>query len=135
MARIGSFETRAQDLPYRDCGGGCGDRRPAVPAFAKAVLAAVMHGAVPVARATGTGDWQCARCSSRLWSPVRRLAAVEGEIALPGVPAFTLVITGPTSTCGNCGAVQIRTTPGVSRELAGLLRETWRAAGIRTGFR
>ena len=135
LARAGNLEVQARDLPYRSCGGECGDRRPATAEFARLVLEAVMHGAVPVARSGIRGEWQCRRCSSRLWSPVRRLAAVEGEIALDGVPAFVLVITGPTSACGNCGAVQLRATPGVARELRTILDEAWRAAGLRTGFR
>ena len=135
IARSGGLEARARELPYRGCGGECGDRRPAVPDFAARVLDAVMRGAVPVARPASGGEWQCRRCSSRLWSPIRRLAEVEGEIALPDSPPFTLAITGPTSSCGNCGAVQLRTTPGVARELRAILADTWRAAGLRTGFR
>ena len=135
IARTGSFEAQVRDLPYRGCAAGCGDRRSPAPRFAAAALEAVMGGALPVARATRSKDWQCGRCSSRLWSPVRRLATVEGEVALPGIPSFTLTITGPTSACGSCGTVQLRATPGVSRELAGILAETWRAAGLRSGFR
>lgn len=135
IARAGGLEAQARDLPYRSCGGDCGDRRTALPGFAAAVLAAVMQGAVPVARGSRSGEWQCRRCSSRLWSPVRRLASVEGEVALEGIPAFTLTITGPTSACGSCGAVQLRATPGVARELRTILEETWRAAGLRSGFR
>lgn len=126
---------RVEQLPYRACANGCGDRRAAVARFADAVQTAVMRGAVPVARNDGDGEWHCARCSSRAWSPVRRLATVAGEIALDGAAPFLLSVTGPTCACGNCGTVQIRATPVVTRELTGTLREAWRAAGLRRAFR
>lgn len=135
IARAGSFEVRAEGVPYRSCEQGCGDRRPAVPGFEAAVLAAVTGGALPVARVSITGDWQCGRCSSREWSPVRRLSTVAGEVAVDGAAPFRLAITGPTMACGNCRTVQLRTTTLVAREVAAALHETWRAAGLRQGFR
>ena len=135
LARAGSFEIDVRRLPYRGCESGCGDRRTAVPGFSRLTRDAVLSGALPVARRAGASDWQCGRCSSRHWSPIRRLATVEGEVRLDGVPPFTLAITGPSAICGSCGAVQIRTTPGVSRELTAILEEAWRAAGLRSGFR
>lgn len=135
IARSETFEARVEGLPYRSCENGCGDRRPAVPDFESAVLAAVVQGALPVARANPGGDWQCGRCSSRQWSPVRRLATVEGDVEVEGAVQFHVAITGPTMTCGSCGTVQLRTTTLVARDVAGALHETWRAAGLRHGFR
>lgn len=135
IARTESFEVRVEGLPYRACASGCGDRRAAAPGFRDAVLAAVMQGAVPVARHDSAGQWHCARCSSREWSPVRRLSTVTGEVAVAGAVPFTMAITGPTCACGTCGTVQIRTTPVISRELRTTLDETWRAAGLRRSFR
>lgn len=135
IARTRSFEMRAEQLPYRSCSSGCSDRRAAAPRFPDAVLGAVLGGGVPVARLDGAGDWHCGRCSSRQWSPVRRLATVEGRIEIAGAPPFTLAVTGPTCICDACGTVQLRSTPMTTRELTATLADLWRAAGLRHRFR
>lgn len=123
-------------LPFRACRGGCADRRFASESFVEAVEEAIVtRGEVPVARRVGTDQLHCRRCMSRQFAADRGFATVVGELRLEGLPAFSVHVTGTAQSCANCGLSQLLPTAEGLPDLRKALVETFRAAGIRTGFR
>ncbi|HET8648452.1 MAG TPA: hypothetical protein VFL95_00305 [Gemmatimonadales bacterium] len=123
-------------LPFRACRSGCADRRFASDEFVEAVEAAiVIRGEVPVARLASGDQLHCRRCMSRQFAKDRGFATVVGEVGLEGLPRFSVHVTGMAQSCANCGLSQLLPTTEGLPDLRRALVETFRAAGIRTGFR
>lgn len=118
-------------LPCLGCTTPGHPRRFANMEFGERLIDAIFEtGEFPAGKRRPLGGLSCRNCGALMKTPRRQGGSVSQEFSFPGLPTFSVTVSGPMIRCSDCGMEQIFADRETGHRIGEAMTNAFRQANL-----